>query len=87
MYDPSDQESVWFSCAELYAKTQALSNSGELELLQTHPIIELWSSVRDTKFAGEMDALLPNPNIKEQIDGDPTVKINTTTRLCFLTVL
>jgi hypothetical protein len=80
---------VWFSCAELYTKAQALSGSGELEFSQTDPIIELWCSVRDAKFAGDMDALLPNPNIKEQIYvflGDSTVKIDTKSSLCFLTI-
>ena len=89
MYEPCDLASVWFSCAELYAKIQALSSSDELELSQTHPIIELWSSVRDAKFAGEMDAFLPHPNIKEEMyvfAGIMTVKIDTASSLCFSTV-
>ena len=89
LYDPRDVESVWFSCAELYAKTQASSDSDELELSQTHPIIEFWSSLRDAQFAGEMDAFLPHPNIKEEMyvfAGILTAKIDTTSSLCFSTI-
>ena len=85
LYDPSDPESVWFSCAELYAKTQALSSGDELELSQTHPVIKFWSNVQDAQSAGEMSALLPHPNIKEEMYvfcGDLTVKIDTASSSC-----
>ena len=94
MYDelyPSDQESVWFSCAERYAKIEALSStSDELKLSQTHPIIKFWSSVLDAKFAGELDAFLPHPNNKEEMYvfcGDSMVKIDTASSLSFSLLL
>lgn len=89
LYDPHDMESVWFSCAELYAKIQASSDSDEHELSKTHPIIEFWSSLRDAKFAGDMDVFLPHPNIKEEMyvfAGILTAKIDITSSLCFSTI-
>lgn len=33
-----------------------------LQLSQKHPLVEFWSSLRDAQFAGQIDALLLNPN-------------------------
>lgn len=90
LYDPHDLESVWLSCAELYLKIQASSDIDDPELSHTHPIIKFWSSLRDAKFAGEMDAFLPHLRIKEEMyvfAGILTAKIDTTSSLCFLIIV
>ena len=84
--EPCDRKSVWFSCAELYTKTQTLLSSDELELSKTHPIIKFWTSLRDAKFTGQMYALLPHPNIKDKMyvfAGTVTAKIDTAHSLFF----
>jgi hypothetical protein len=86
LYEPCDQESVWFSCAELYTKTQTLSSGEENELCKTHPIIKFWSSVRDAKFAGQMSVLFLHPDIKDEMyvfAGTLMAKIDTAHSLFF----
>ncbi len=90
MYDPvyPDWSYMWFLCANRYSKTQVLSISDELEWSQTHPIIKFWSILQQARFAGEVNALLLDPNTKDKMyifSGVLTVKIDTASGQCFLT--
>ena len=84
MYDTGypDTDYIQFLCANRYMKTQALlSSDSDLELSQTHPIVKFWSILRQAKYAGDMTALLPEPNNKEEMHifvGEMTLKINPT---------
>ena len=91
MYDDAYPDTGYIQClcANRYMKTQVLSSSDELEWSQTHPIIKFWSILRQAKFYGDVTALFPEPNNKEEMYiffGVKTIKIDTASSQRFLTI-
>jgi hypothetical protein len=85
MYDDAYPDTGYIQClcANRYMKTQVLSSSDELEWSQTHPIIKFWSILRQARFYGDVTALFPEPNNKEEMYiffGVKTIKIDTASK-------